>query len=109
AIFFSTLTAGAAFAIFFIIADYTARPGGGAEVSPFYLFTLDRAHLAPFPFRLVEGIWRSVAGGFMISMGEVTLISKSGIMAAAYGALVAGFLVFCGWKTPECCYVSSTE
>ena len=28
AILFSTLTAGAAYAIFFIIADYTARPGG---------------------------------------------------------------------------------
>jgi hypothetical protein len=30
----------------------------------------------------------------MISIGEVTLISKSGIMAAAYGALVAGLLCY---------------
>jgi hypothetical protein len=91
AIFFSTLTAGAAYAIFFIIADFTVRDG---EVSPFYVFMLGRANLARFPFSLAEGIWRSVAGGFMISMGEVTLTSKLGMVAAAYGALVAGLLFY---------------
>jgi hypothetical protein len=97
AIFFSILTAGVAYAIFFVTADFTPRAG---TVSPFYIFTLGKAHLAGFPFRLVEGIWRSVAGGFMISTGEVTLISKSGIIAAAYGALVAG-LLFYGSRNPQ--------
>ena len=97
AIFFSTLTAGAAYAIFFIMADFTPRAG---TVSPFYIFTLGKAHLARFPFNLVEGIWRSVAGGFVNSMGEVTLTSKLGMMAAAYGALVAG-LLFYGSRNPQ--------
>ena len=97
AIFFSTLTAGAAYAIFFIMADFTPRAG---TVSPFYIFTLGKAHLARFPFNLVEGIWRSVAGGFVNSMGEVTLTSKLGMMAAAYGALVAG-LLFYGSRYPQ--------
>src|SRR5262249_44268328 len=99
AIFFSTLTAGAAYAIFFIIADYTARPGG-SEVSPFYVFTNGGENFAGLPFRLIEGIWRSVAGAFMISMKEVTLTSKSGVMAAAYGALVAGLLLY-GSRNPQ--------
>jgi hypothetical protein len=99
AIFISILTAGAAYAIYFIVADYTARPGG-SEVSPFYVFTQGIANLASFSFRLVEGIWQSVAGGLVNSMGEVTLTSKSGIMAAAYGALVAG-LLFYGSRSPE--------
>src|SRR5262249_22314305 len=100
AIFFSILTAGAAYAIFFIIADYTVRPGW-AEVSPFYVFTTGEESLARFPFRLVEGIWRSVVGAFMISMGQVTLTSKSGVMAAAYGALVAGLVFFGGRNTSQ--------
>jgi hypothetical protein len=97
AIFFSTLTAGAAYAWFFIIADFTPR---GGEVSPFYIFTLGKAHFAHFPVNLVEGIWRNVAGGFVDSIGEVTLTSKLGMMAAAYGALVAG-LLFYGSRIPE--------
>jgi hypothetical protein len=97
AVFFSTLTAGAAYAIFFITADFTPR---GGEVSPFYIFTLGKAHLARFPVNLVEGIWRSVADGFVNSMGEVTLTSKLGMMAAAYGALVAG-LLFYGSRNPQ--------
>jgi hypothetical protein len=96
AIIISTFTAGIAYAIYFIIADYTARPGGsgGAEYKPFYVFTLGIAYLARFPFKLAEGIWQSVAGGFVNAMGEVTLISKSGVLAAAYGALVAGLLFY---------------
>jgi len=42
----------------------------------------------------VEGIWRSVAGGFLNAVGEITLNSKLGVMAAAYGALVAGLLFY---------------
>jgi hypothetical protein len=91
AIFFSTLIAGAAYAIFFIIADFTVR---GGVVSPFYVLTLGRAQLALSPLRLVEGIWRSVVGAFVNSMGEVALNTKSGVMAAAYGALVAGLLFY---------------
>jgi hypothetical protein len=103
AIFLSTLTAGAAYAIFFIIADFTPR---GGEVSPFYVFTLGKAHLAHFPVNLVEGIWRSVAGGFVASIGEVSLTSKLGMMAAAYGALVAG-LLFYGSRNPQ--HVAKTQ
>ena len=99
AILFSTLIGGAAYAIFFMIGDYTARPAGW-EVSPFYVvFTLG-ANLAPFTFRVVEGIWWSVVGAFVNSMGEVTLTSKLGMMAAAYGALVAG-LLFYGSRNPQ--------
>ena len=93
------VTAGTAYAIFFIIADYTARPGG-SEVSPFYVFTLGGANRAPFTFRVVEGIWRSVIGSFVISMGKITLTSNLGIMAAAYGAIVAG-LLFYGSRNPQ--------
>jgi hypothetical protein len=101
AIFFSILTAGAAYATFFIIADFTARPGWARNsASPLFVFTLGKAHLARFPFNLVEGIWRSVAGGFVSSLGQVTLTSKLGIIAAAYGALVAG-LLFYGSRNPR--------
>ena len=93
ALIFSTLMAGVAYAIYFIIADYTARPHGEAY-KPFHVFTLGKAHLVSFPFNLVEGIWRSTASGFLYSMGEITLNSMLGVMAAAYGALVAGLLFY---------------
>ena len=98
AIFFSTLAAGAAYAIFFATADFTPRLG---MVSPFYMFTLGTAHLVRFPFKIVQGIWQSLVGGFLHSMGEITLRSKLGVMAAAYGALVAG-LLFYGCRKPQC-------
>jgi hypothetical protein len=98
AIFFSTLTAGAAYAIFFLTANYDARPGGW-EVSPFYVLT-GGADLTPFTFRVAQGIWWSVVGSFVTSMGKITLTSSSGIMAAAYGALIAG-LLFYGSRNPQ--------
>ena len=98
AIFFSTLAAGAAYAIFFATADFTPRRG---TVSPFYMFTLGTAHLVRFPFKIVQGIWQSLVGGFLHAMGEITLRSTLGVMAAAYGALVAG-LLFYGCRKPQC-------
>jgi hypothetical protein len=97
AILFSTLTASAAYAIFFVTADFTVRRG---TVSPLYVLTLGKAHLVQFPFKLVQGIWQSLVGGFANAMGEVTLASKSGVMAAAHGALVAG-LLFYGCRNPR--------
>jgi hypothetical protein len=97
AILFSTLTAGAAYAIFFVMADFTVRRG---EVSPFYVFTLGEAHLVRLPFKLMQGIWQSIAGGFVNGLAGVTLASKPGVMAAAYGALVAG-LLFHGCRDPQ--------
>ena len=102
AIFFSTLAAGAAYAIFFVTADFTPRRG---MVSPFYMFTLGTAHLVRLPFNLVQGIWQSLVGGFLHAMGEITLRSKLGVMAAAYGALVAG-LLFYGYRKPQ--YVATS-
>jgi len=97
AILFSTLVAGAAYAIFFVMADFSVRRG---EVSPFYIFTLGKAHLVRFPFKLVQGIWQSIVGGFVNGLAEVTLASKPGVMAATYGALVAG-LLFYGCRNPQ--------
>jgi hypothetical protein len=97
AILFSTLTAGVAYAIFFVMADFTVRQ---EVVSPLDVFTLGKAHLVRFPFKLVEGIWQSIGGGFVNALGDVTLTSKLGVMAAAYGALVAG-LLFYGCRNPQ--------
>src|SRR5882724_2761590 len=93
AMFLSLLTAAVAYAIYFTLADYTARPAG-SDYKPFYIFTLGTAHLARFPFKLADGIWRSVAGGVVTSMAAVTLSSKAGVLAAAYGALMAGLLCY---------------
>jgi hypothetical protein len=91
AIILSSLTASVAYAIFFLLADFTVRQG---EVSPLHAFTLGTAHLVRFPFKVVESFWQSIAGGFVQALREVTLTSKSGVMAAAYGALVAGLLYY---------------
>jgi hypothetical protein len=93
AIFFSTLTAGTAYAIFFITANYHARPEGW-EVSPFYIFDPGQTNRVPFIFRVAEGIWWSVIGSIVTSMGKISLTSKVGLMAAAYGAIVAGLLLY---------------
>jgi hypothetical protein len=97
AILFSTLVAGAAYAMFFVMADFTVR---GGQVSPFYMFTLGKAHLVRFPIKVVQGIWQSIVGNFVNGLAEVTLASKPGIVAAAYGALVAG-LLFYGCRNPQ--------
>ena len=93
AIIFSTLTAAVAYAMYFTIADYTARPDG-SDYKPSYILTLGKAHLVRFPLDLMEGIWRSVVGSFRLALGDVTLTSKSGVMAAVYGALVASLLFY---------------
>jgi hypothetical protein len=97
AILCSTLTAGAAYAIFFLTADFSPRRG---TVSPMYVLTLGEAHLVRFPFKLAEGIWMSIAGRMVNAMAGVTLASRLGVMAAAYGALVAG-LLFYGSRNPS--------
>ena len=67
AITLSIVTAGAAYAIFFVTADFSVRQG---EVSPLYAFTLGTAHFVRFPFKVVEGLWRSLAGGFVQALGS---------------------------------------
>jgi hypothetical protein len=104
AILCSTLVAGTAYAIFFVMADFTVRRG---TVSPFYIFTLGKAHLAHLPFKLVQGIWQSIIGHFVNSMGDITLNSRLGVMAVAYGALVAG-LLFYGCRNPRYIAASPT-
>jgi hypothetical protein len=99
AIIFSISIAAVAYGIYFIIADYSARPSGW-RYKPSYIFTLGAGYIIYLPFKLAEGIWRSVAGGFLNSMGDITLSSKLGVMAAAYGALVAG-LLFYGSRNAE--------
>jgi hypothetical protein len=99
AIVFSTLIGGTAYGIFFITANYDARPGGW-EVSPFYVLTLGGADRTAFTFRVVEGIWWSIVGSLVMSMGKITLTSSSGILAAAYGAIIAG-LLFYGSRNPH--------
>lgn len=96
AILGATLIAGAAYAVFFLTADFSPRRG---TVSPVYVLALGEAHLVRFPFKLAEGIWMSIAGGMVNAMGGVTLASRSGVVAAAYGALVAG-LLFYGCRNP---------
>ena len=96
AILCSTLTAGVAYAIFFLTADFSVRRG---TVSPIYVLALGKAHLLRFPFLLVDGIWMSIAGGIVNAMAGVTLASRLGVMAAGYGALVAG-LLFYGCRNP---------
>jgi hypothetical protein len=96
AILCSALTAGAAYATFLLMADFSPRRG---TVSPMYVLTLGEAHLVRFPFKFAEGIWMSIAGGIVNAMGGVTLASRSGVVAAAYGALVTG-LLFYGCRNP---------
>jgi hypothetical protein len=100
-ILFSILVTAAAYAIFFVTADFTPRRG---TVSPFYMLRLGTAHLVLFPFKLVLGIWQSIVGGFVSAMREITPDSTLGAMAtaysAAYGALVAG-LLFYGCRKPQ--------
>jgi hypothetical protein len=93
AIVVSTSTGGAAYAMFFIIANYAARPGGW-EVSPFYIFDPGQTNPVPFIFRVAEGIWWSVIGSIATSMGKISLTSKEGLMAAAYGTIVACLLLY---------------
>jgi hypothetical protein len=106
AILCSTLTAGAAYAIFFLMADFSPRRG---TVSPMYVLTLGEAHLIRFPFKFAEGIWMSIAGGIVNAMGGVTLASKLGVVAAAYGALVAGLLFYACRNPPHVATSPATD
>jgi hypothetical protein len=97
AILCTLLVAGAAYAIFFAVADFTVRRG---TVSPLYIFRLGTAHLVRFPFKFAQGIWQSLVGGWVNGLADVTLTSKPGVLAAAYGALVAGLLCY-GCRHPQ--------
>ena len=106
AILCSTLTAGAAYAIFFLTADFSVRRG---TVSPLYILTLGEAHLVQFPFKLGEGIRMSIAGGIVNAIGGVTLASKLGVVAAGYGALVAGLLFYGCRNSPHAAASPATD
>ena len=97
AILFLILTAVGAYALFSIMADFGSQSG---QTSPLYIVALGGTHLASIPLRLAAAIYQSIAGGFLISLARVNLASWSGAMAAGYGALVAGFLVY-GCRRPK--------
>lgn len=94
------LTAGVAYALYFVMADYSARPRGG-NYKPSYILKLGSTHLLHFPFKVVEGMWRSVAGGVLSALGKVSLNSPLGLLAAAYGGLVAGLLYYGSRHAPR--------
>jgi hypothetical protein len=93
-----TVVAGAGYVAYVLLSDPGARPGG--NVYPFYVLTLGQGGLIRFPFRFVSAAWQILASSFMPTMAEAPLASKAGVVGAAYGALVAGLLVY-GSRNPE--------
>ena len=90
----STATAVVAYTAYVLIGDPGARPGGGGEVSPLYVFFSGDPNAALILVKVLGALWRSVAGAYLVSLGQSDLTTGPGLMAAGYGGLVAGLLFF---------------
>ena len=90
AVLFVIVVTVSAYAIYLLLGDPGARP----SVRPQNALALGGYDLVRLPFKLMSAIWRSVVGGFASSLGELAWMSKLNLVAAGYGALVAGLLFY---------------
>jgi hypothetical protein len=86
----STITAGAAYTAYALMADPGARP----DVQPLHFLTLGESHFLRLPVEVTAAMWRGVIGGLGTSLGQVHWTSKAGLAATGYGAVVAALLVY---------------
>jgi hypothetical protein len=86
----ATLTAVAAYLIYFLLADQEAR----ADVHPAHPIKLGAAYFLALPFRLLSVFWWGIGAGVANSLSHVSFVSRSDIFASAYGVVVAILLVY---------------
>ena len=69
------------------------RNSGFVPYRPSYILDVPSWRVRGIPFRWLSGIWRGAIGGFLESLGSVTLNSKLALLSFVCGLVVAGLTV----------------
>lgn len=72
---------------------WLTRASGRDAFRPAHILELSGWRLRGIPFRLLSGIWRGAIGGFLESLGSITLNSKVALLSFVGGAVMSGLVV----------------
>lgn len=87
-ILLSTLVAGVAYGAYYLLAEWRANTGIMYKHPP-----IAKELGVMFVVKMVQSIWQGLVGNMALSLSEVRLTSKSGLLAMVYGAVVGVLLI----------------
>lgn len=88
AVLLSLMVAAMAYGVYYILAEWRSN------VSIFYTHPPIAKELGIMFFvKMTQAIWQGLIGNLALSLGEIRLTAKSGVLAAAYGIVVGGLLI----------------
>lgn len=90
AVFLSLVVGAMGYGAFYILAEWRSN------INPGIMYT--HAPIAKelglmFVVKMAQTIWQGMVGNLALSLGEIRLTVKSGLLAAVYGVVVGGLLV----------------
>jgi hypothetical protein len=87
-ILLSTVVACAAYGAYYLLAEWRANTGIMYKHPP-----IAKELGVMFVVKMVQSIWQGLIGNMALSLSEVRLTSKSGLLAVIYGAVVGVLLI----------------
>jgi hypothetical protein len=90
AVLLSIVVAAVAYGVYYMLAEWRSNTNVMYTHPP-----IARELSLMFFVKMAQAIWQSLVGNLALSLGEIRLTSKSGLLAAVYG-LVVGFLLIIG-------------
>lgn len=100
-ILLSIVVAGVAYGAYYLLAEWRANTGIMYKHPP------NAKELGVmFVVKMVQSIWQGVIGNLALSLSEVRLTSKSGLLAVLYGAVV-GILLIAGTRAHRASNIST--
>ena len=88
----AVLVSAAAYTLYTLVSDRSVR--SGPDIHPSHVFTVLGQNALRLPIYFVSGVWHSLAGAFTSATAQISLMSPLGVIAAAYGVVVGGLLVY---------------
>lgn len=88
AVLLSMVVAAMAYGVYYILAEWRSNTGVMYTHPP-----IAKELGIMFVVKMAQAIWQGIVGNLALSLGEIRLTAKSGLLAAVYGVVVGGLLV----------------
>ena len=88
AVLLSIVVVTMAYGAYYILAEWRSNPDTYLTHPP-----IAKELGIMFVVKMAQAIWQGMVGNLALSLGEIRLTSKSGLLAAAYGFVVGGLLI----------------
>ena len=88
AVLLSIVVAAVAYGVYYILAEWRSNTGIMYTHPP-----IAKELGIMFVVKMAQAIWQGMVGNLALSLGEIRLTTKSGLLAVAYGVVVGGLLV----------------